>query len=210
MTVAESVTSGKATASDVLDTLERSYSPKKDWPSGLFLREVGAPDGKRRADALWLPAAVAGAVGTGIIGHEVKVSRADVVAELSDPSKAWPWQRYCTQWWLVIPDARLVDGLELPADWGVKVAPTRVNGRTFTVLRDAPILKPEDISPALARISTVLAFERVKRDAAVAKAESRQRSAELSLQRDRDDAEREGRAALSPLTGTVERIEAAL
>ncbi|MEH0110528.1 hypothetical protein V6N00_12530 [Tersicoccus sp. MR15.9] len=208
MTIAESATPKKATAGDVLDTLERSYSPKKDWPSGLFMREVGAPDGKRRADALWLPAAVSGAVGTGIIGHEVKVSRADVVVELSDPSKAWSWQRYCTQWWLVIPDAKLIDGLELPVSWGVKVAPTRVNGRTFTVLRDAPILEPEDLCPALARISTKLAFERVKKDAAVAKAERMQAYAEGRLERAEQDAARQGQATLNPLTPFIEAVDA--
>lgn len=128
-------------------------------PSGLFLEEIGSPDGARRADALWIPNH-----GQGIIGHETKTSRSDLRAELLDPIKAESWKRYCRKWWLVVSEAKIVDGLEIPEDWGIKTPPTAANRRQFTVIRDAPTLVPADITPALHRIATVIAYERQRRE----------------------------------------------
>lgn len=54
-------------------------------------------------------------------GHEVKVSRADWLSELRDPTKADAIKRYCDYWWLVVPDASIVKPGELPEDWGLIV-----------------------------------------------------------------------------------------
>jgi hypothetical protein len=150
------------TAADVLDALRRDLIRRPEVPAGLLLSEVGSPDGKRRADALWLPC-VAGLKG-GIDGYEVKVSRPDVLAELADPFKAQSWKQYCRRWWLALPDASLIEGLEVPDDWGVKVMPTAGNRRMFTVVKPAPELEPAPLGPALARITTFIAYKQAATD----------------------------------------------
>ncbi|VTR77235.1 hypothetical protein [Cellulomonas hominis] len=61
---------------------------------------------------------------TDLHGFEVKVSRADLLAELRDPAKAEGWSRYCDRWWLVVPDAGIV-GDDLPDGWGLLVVDPR-------------------------------------------------------------------------------------
>lgn len=74
-----------------------------------------------------------------MIGHEVKVSRADWLAELRDPTKADPVKRYCRQWYLVVPDAGIVKPGELPDGWGLLVKA----GARLRVKVRAPLLDPE-------------------------------------------------------------------
>lgn len=52
-------------------------------------------------------------------GHEVKVSRADWLRELKDPSKADEFIPYMNFWWVVVPDASIVRPGELPGGWGL-------------------------------------------------------------------------------------------
>lgn len=59
--------------------------------------------------------------GNAIHGHEVKVSRADWLAELRKPEKALPFIEVVDHWWVVVPDAGIVKDDELPADWGLLV-----------------------------------------------------------------------------------------
>lgn len=138
------------TASGITQMLYRHYLPEGRLPGGLFASEVGSPCGKRRADALWLPTTIAG--GTGLIGHEIKVSRSDLLVELADPTKADPWAKYCDRWWIVISDPALVDGLEIPEAWGIMAPPSGRRTRTMTVLRPAPKLNPIDPAPGLRRL----------------------------------------------------------
>lgn len=140
------------TAHDVIAMLRRHYLPDGRPPGGIFAGEIESPDGRRRADALWAPWSIAG--GAGIIGHEVKVSRSDVIAELADPMKAEPWARYCTWWWLVVAHPSLVDGLDVPEAWGIMSPPSGRRTRTMTVLREAPRLKPADTGEAWRRIAS--------------------------------------------------------
>ena len=77
------------TARDVVAMLQRHYLPEGRPAGGVLAIEIGAPDGTRRADAVWAPFTIAG--GDGLIGHEIKVTRSDVLAELADPAKADPW-----------------------------------------------------------------------------------------------------------------------
>ncbi|HEY3477326.1 MAG TPA: hypothetical protein VGL02_00375 [Streptomyces sp.] len=114
-----------------------------------------------------------------LIGHEVKVSRADLLAELADPTKSDPWMRYCNRWYLVIPTMALADGLDLPETWGVMTPPSGRRTRSMTVERKAPALKPHEQSPALRTIATWLHW--------------RHHNAELHLksaQRERDELRR--------------------
>lgn len=145
---------GAVTAGSITEALRRDYIRKPEMPAGVFMAEVGSPDGNRRADALYIPAVG----GNGIIGHEIKVSRSDVLAELADPHKAEAWKQYCVRWWLVVAEPGLVEGLEIPDDWGIKCPPTQKNRRQFTVLRPAPKLDPIPLGRALGRIATVWAY----------------------------------------------------
>ena len=106
------------------------------------------------------------AQGLPLHGHEVKVSRADWLKELSDPDKAAAIKRYCDRWWLVVPDKRIVHPDELPPDWGLMALDR--NGRLRAV-RVAPALTPEPI-PATFRATLMRAT--AKTAAARARAES--------------------------------------
>lgn len=143
-----------SSAAGILDLLERDLIRKQEAPSGIFMREVGSPDGRQRADALFIK----GVGGKGIDGYEVKISRADLAAELADPAKVESWKKYCRRWWLVIPSTDLLDGFDIPDDWGIKTPPTAKNRVAFTVVRPAPVLEPHDIGPALGRLATVWAY----------------------------------------------------
>ena len=148
-------------ASDVVAMLRRHYLPDGRPAGGIFAAEIESPDGRRRADALWAPWSIAG--GEGIVGHEVKVSRSDVLAELADPMKAESWARYCTRWWLVVPHPSLVEGLDVPEAWGVMSPPSGRRTRTMTVVRPAPKLKPADTGPGWRRIAAWNDYRLVER-----------------------------------------------
>jgi hypothetical protein len=144
------------TASVLLDVLRRHYLPESRPPGGVFAPEIESPCGKRRADALWMPTTYAGS--KALVGHEIKVTRADVLTELADPTKCDAWARYCGHWWLVIPHPALIDGLDhrIPDHWGVMAPPSGRRTRTMTVLRPAPRLHPVDAGPAFRRVAVWL------------------------------------------------------
>lgn len=71
-------------------------------------------------------------------GHEVKVSRADWLTELRDPSKAEAFAQFCDFWWLVVSDRGIVKPGELPEGWGLMVA----HGNTVRVASGAPRREP--------------------------------------------------------------------
>lgn len=130
----------KRTAKDMLDLLEKHYAPPPSKPAGgRLISEIQAPGSTRRADALYLPITTSGR-GT-IIGHEIKVNRSDVLAEVADPHKADAWLRYCNRWWLVISNASIIEGIPIPPEWGIMLPPTR--NRFMTIVRDAPKLEPD-------------------------------------------------------------------
>jgi hypothetical protein len=136
---------------DVVDMLRRHYLPEGKQPPGIFAPEIAAPRSTRRADLIWQP--VTNAERHLLIGHEIKVSRADLLVELQDPTKCDAWQRYCDRWWLVVPDPALVAGLDLPPSWGVLAPPSGRRTRSMTVVVPAPELKPVDKAPAYETIA---------------------------------------------------------
>lgn len=73
-----------------------------------------------------------------IHGHEVKVSRSDVLAELKHPEKAEAWARHCHYWWLVISEPKIAPLHELPEHWGVMVS----HGTSLRVIRRATRTNP--------------------------------------------------------------------
>lgn len=145
------------TAASMTELLRQHYNPDGRALSHLFMPEIGAPGGRRRADLLVAPISIAGAKANTLIGHEIKVSRADVMAELADPTKADPWLRYCTRWYLVVADPALIEGLTIPDLWGVMAPPSGRRTRSMTILREAPKLTPDgDMSPALSRLAAYM------------------------------------------------------
>jgi hypothetical protein len=143
------------TANEMLKLLRRHYLPDESRPAGIFAAEIPAPGSTlRKADLIWLGCTAA--AGNYLIGHEVKVSRADVMVELADLTKTDPWQRFCDQWWLVIPSPALIAGLTLPDSWGVLIPPSGRRTRSMTVHREAPALKPAEQAPALRTIAAWL------------------------------------------------------
>ncbi len=143
------------TEHSMVEMLRRHYVPDATKTAGVFAPEIQAPGPvQRRADLIWLGCTAA--AGNRLVGHEVKVTRADVLSELADLTKSDPWQRYCDQWWLVIPHLSLIEGLELPESWGVVLPPSGRRTRSVTVHRKAPLLGPvEDMITALKDLGTV-------------------------------------------------------
>ncbi len=75
--------------------------------------------------------------------YEFKVSREDVKRELRDPTKAEGVGRFCHYWWLTISDEKIIEGLVVPATWGI-LTPTKRGGSTILrVVRKAPKLTPK-------------------------------------------------------------------
>lgn len=143
-----------STAKDMIEMLRRHYLPTGKPPAGIFAPEIQAPAGSRRADLIFQGCTAAS--GNELVGHEVKVSRADVLVELDDPAKSDPWQRYCDRWWLVILDPSLIEGVTLPPSWGVMSPPSGRRTKSMTILTPAPKLNPVDKAPALRTIATWL------------------------------------------------------
>lgn len=139
-------------APQVTEMLRRHYLPENRPPAGVFAAEIEAPDGTRRCDVLWMPTSRAS--GYALHGHEIKVSRSDLLVELGDPAKPEPWMQYCTYWWLVVSRPDLVNGLDIPAEWGIMAPPSGRRKRSMTVLRPAPKLNPRNPAPGLGRLLT--------------------------------------------------------
>lgn len=122
----------------------RKHSRAEHVPSTLGFRTYG----DRIADYI----AVENMNGGAIHGHEVKVSRADWLAELRDPSKASAWADYCNTWWIVAPPG-VVRG-DLPEGWGLLLP----HGRTLRVgvhaERRSPLNLPTEMIASLARAIT--------------------------------------------------------
>jgi hypothetical protein len=136
------------TATAMIHMLRRHYLPDETRPAGVFAPDIQAPGPvQRRADLIWLGCTAA--AGSHLVGHEVKVTRQDLLAELGDLTKSDPWQRYCDRWWLVVPDLSLIRGLEIPESWGVMLPPSGRRTRSMSVHRPAPPLRPLEQAPAL-------------------------------------------------------------
>lgn len=134
------------TASQMTELLRKHYLPEYRQPEGIFAPEIGAPSGDRRADLIWQQ--ISGRRRE-LIGHEIKVTRADLRHELNQPEKCTAWKQYCNRWWLVVPDKSIVDGFDIPDDWGIMLPPSGRRTRSMTVLREATKLTPATQDPAL-------------------------------------------------------------
>lgn len=85
-------------------------------------------------------------------GHEVKVSRADWLAELRKPEKAAAFMPFMDYWWLVVSDRSIVQDGELPPDWGLMVkAGDRVRVVVSAHRNPNPLPMPKTMVAAFAR-----------------------------------------------------------
>ena len=124
-------------------TLQQMIRKRHDGPAWIVFSELADATGgtcSRHADmaalGLWP------SHGQKLIGYEMKHSRGDVQKELKDPRKADAVGKFCDEWWLVISDVAIIDGLVLPETWGV-LAP---KNQVLRVVRKAPTLKPKPIT----------------------------------------------------------------
>ncbi|MEX1078906.1 MAG: hypothetical protein WED09_07345 [Homoserinimonas sp.] len=110
--------SDKTLTAEMLARLQRHYiKPGELMPGGMFIPEVTLAG--RRADALYV--GFFASRGKFLVGHEVKVSRADWLHELAQPEKAEIWFRECHSWYLVAAHESIVREGELPPGWGLMV-----------------------------------------------------------------------------------------
>lgn len=96
-------------------------------------------DAKRTAD--YIAVDLWPSKGLALHGHEVKISRADWLNELKDPSKSAEFMKHVDYWWLVIADAAMVKVGELPEGWGMIAVGG--DGKLRTVKQAPRLNKPE-------------------------------------------------------------------
>lgn len=135
----------RPTASEMRRRLSEWADKRKgDWVTMTEVRDATGFTHQRNryADAVAIqcwPSA-----GLELHGFEIKVSRSDLISELTDPEKAQAIKQYCDRWWLVIPSSTLLRDGELPTDWGLLIS----HGKHLKVSKAAPPLKPEPMPRA--------------------------------------------------------------
>lgn len=104
---------------ELRERLQRHYiKPGAPLPGGIFLPEVGWNGGVGGGcDAIYV--GFTSTSGRVLVGHELKISRADWLTELNKPGKADKWADECHQWYLVVSDPAIVHEGELPHGWGL-------------------------------------------------------------------------------------------
>lgn len=110
---------------ELTQRLQRHYiKPGEQFPGGIFLPEVGWNGDIGNGTGGTCDAIYVGFTSTSgrvLVGHELKISRADWVKELNSPGKADGWADECHQWYLVVSNPAIVRDGELPVGWGLMV-----------------------------------------------------------------------------------------
>lgn len=124
----------------VLTAMLKVRYPKPEW---ALLSQVRNGTGytrrvTRTADAMAL--GLYPSRGIHLHGFEIKVSRADLKRELTEPDKAESICRFCEFWWIVAP-AEVVSGMELPPTWGVLIPK---DGK-LVIQKQGPLLSPDPL-----------------------------------------------------------------
>lgn len=158
--------------SELLARLERHYiKPGAPLPGGIFVPEVGRNGlAQSRCDAIYV--GFTSTSGRLMVGHELKVSKADWQRELDAPGKADLWHDACHEWWVVAPSADIVDPETLPPGWGLMVPSGRSKTRMQTVVKAA---RRDDHQPPWWAVRSVMARRDTLRAAAIAAAREKAR-----------------------------------
>lgn len=111
-------------AADVTDAVLRHYgcargdlTMPQEW-AALPEFQLHPGGGDRRID-LFLIRAWSGRVGHVRHAVEVKVNRADLIAELANPDKSAPFRAIAHRFWLAAPQGLIRDGDPIPPEWGI-------------------------------------------------------------------------------------------
>lgn len=159
----------------VWDLLERRYESEQGW---LLFYEVAQRTGYNNtgyADAMAL--SVWPSRGIQLLGFEIKRSRSDLLKELRDEQKAEKFIKFCHQWWLVVSDAKLTEGVEVPPNWGI-LAP---RNQVLYQVRPAAKLEPAAWTPDfIASMMRRFHEAHVKKDMAEMRAAIEERAKQMS------------------------------
>ena len=195
---------GAITTPHLLARLERHYiKPGDALPGGMFLPEVTHTGyGGRRVDALYV--GFTSSRGHHLVGHELKVSRADWLHELKSIDKAETWASQCHAWYLVTGSPSIARPEELPHGWGLMT----IDPSTKTRLRilERALVRP-DVVPDWVTMHSVLKRVDTLRAHAVLDARAK---ADEAVQHDMAKLrEQAARVTLDPAGGSrLERAEA--
>lgn len=184
------------TEREFFECLKKFYDPREYALIPQVRNGTGFQKRTRTADAIAI--SLWPSRGIYSIGFEFKDSRADWKKELSQPEKAEEIARYCSQWWVVVSDPKIVVKGELPPAWGLMHA----TDGTVKVLSRGDYAATE--TPGWPFIAAVL---RAAREAAIPEAEvekaiaaavaaEQEKSFKASLAREKEREEKfSGRAA---------------
>lgn len=203
----------KMTTPELLARLQRHYlKPGTDLPGGVFLSEVGWNGGGTGAggcDAIYV--GFTSTSGRILVGHELKVSRADWLNELNKPGKSDAWADQCHEWWLVVSDPAIVNDGELPAGWGLMVPGT---SKARMRIIQKPDRKPATHNPSWLAVRSIMARQDTLRSQAIAKVRDSARREAWADQQQRVDDEVARRMRSAPdaqyLKERLARVEQAL
>ena len=123
------------THGELIERLRKRY-PLPEWVTLDEVQPGVGFDVPRRADMLAL--STWASRGLRLLGFELKSSRADVLRELGDSTKAEATAKYCDRWYLVCGRADLCHKDELPPKWGLIVP----HGSGLKLVSSADKLKP--------------------------------------------------------------------
>ncbi|GAB4989565.1 MULTISPECIES: hypothetical protein [Mycobacterium] len=197
----------------LLALLKRHYiKPGADLPGGVFLPEVGMNGGwgaGSRCDAIYI--GFTSSSGRLLVGHGLKVSRADWLNELNTPGKADAWADECHEWWLVVPSPTIVQAGELPAGWGL-MHPGR--SKTRMQVHKPATRKSADHRPSWDAVRSIIARSDTLRATAIHEARAAARKEAEQKITEAVDAGVERRLARQPDAEDLQRklkaVEAAL
>ncbi|MFZ2240594.1 MAG: hypothetical protein WAV90_13855 [Gordonia amarae] len=200
-------------AVELMARLKRHYiKPGAPMPGGVFLPEVGQNGSwgsGSRCDAIYV--GFTSTSGRILVGHELKVSRGDWLAELNKPGKADTWADECHEWWLVVSDPAIVADGELPAGWGL-MSPGPSKTRMKVIVK--PDRKPADHAPSWQAVRSIMARQDTLRASAINDVRARAAHDARSEQKKRVDDEVARRMGACPdvevLRDRLVRIESAL